>query len=249
MFEAEQISDEVKWRNLYRYGSIAAFLIAILMFAEILVYALIPNSDNPLEIFELFHKNAFAGLLFFDLLGMISYLLFIPVILSLYMIMKKTNRTIMTFGTILFFIGITVFFANNTGFSILSLSRQYYTATSIEEKTYLVAACKTMITLFDVNAFLVSYVIVSLAWTMISYVQIKSKVFNRSTGYIGLFAGISGIVAEIIENTIPQIIFVAISFYFLAIVLLIIWVILSGKRLYRIGFLKDSCHIKNRTDN
>lgn len=235
MFEAEQISDEVKWRKLYRYGSIAAFLIAILMIGEILVYALIPNSDNPLEILELFHKSALSGLLFFDLLGMISYLLFIPVILSLYILFKKKNRALITCGTILFFIGITVFFANNTGFSILSLSRQYYSTTSIEEKTYLIAACKTMITLFDVNAFLVSYVIVSLAWTMISYVMIKSKVFNISTGYIGLFAGMSGIVAEIIENILPQIIFVAIGFYFMAIVLLIIWVILSGKRLYQIG--------------
>jgi hypothetical protein len=235
IFETEKISNDINRHKLYRYGSIAAFLIAILMIGDIFVYALISNRDSAIEVFELFHNSSFEGLLFFDLLGMISYILFIPFILSLYMILKKLNSTLLIVGVILFFIGITVFFANNTGFSVLSLSDQYDTATTIEEKAALLAACKTMITLFDVNAFLVSYVIVSLAWTMISYVMIKSKIFNRNTGYIGFFAGLSGIVAEIIENTLEQILIVAISFYFLAIVLLIIWVILSGKRLYQIG--------------
>lgn len=222
--------------KLYRYGSIAAFLIAILMFGEIFVYALIPNSDNPLEIFELFNNSNLLGLLFFDLLGMISYILFIPFILSLYMILKKLNWATLISGTILFFIGIAIFFANNTGFSVLRLSDQYNLATTNEEKTMLLAACKTMITLFDVNAFLVSYVIVSIAWTMISYVMLKSKNFSRISSYAGLFAGISGLIAEIIENTLYQYLMVAIVFYFLAIVFLIIWLFSSGRQLYKLSF-------------
>lgn len=222
--------------KLYRYGSIAAFLIAILMFGEIFVYALIPNSDNPLEIFELFNNSNLLGLLFFDLLGMISYILFIPFILSLYMILKKLNWATLISGTILFFIGIAIFFANNTGFSVLRLSDQYNLATTNEEKAMLLAACKTMITLFDVNAFLVSYVIVSIAWTMISYVMLKSKYFSRISSYAGLFAGISGLIAEIIENTLYQYLMVAIVFYFLAIVFLIIWLFSSGRQLYKLSF-------------
>lgn len=225
-----------KLLKLYRIGSIAAFFIVILLVGEILVYALIPNSDNPEEIFKLFQKSEFAGLLFFDLLGMISYLLFIPFIFSLYTILKKTNWSLISLGTILFFVGISVFFANNTGFSVLSLSRQYEIATSIEEKNMLIAACKTMITLFDVNAFLVSYVLVSIAWTMISFAMLKSKMFNKKVAFAGIFAGLSGITAEIIENTLNQFLMVAIGFYFLAIVFLIIWVILSGMQLYKIGF-------------
>ncbi len=236
MIELEKKTDDENLQKLYRVGSIAAFLILILLLGEIFVYALIPDRDGAAEIFELFRENAFAGLLLFDLLGMISYLLFIPFILSLYMILKKSNCAIMNWGTILFFIGISVFFANNTGFSVLSLSRQYEIATTMEEKNMLIAACKTMITLFDVNAFLVSYVMVSVAWTMISYVMLKSKNFSRNAAYAGLFAGLSGIIAEIIENTLNQFLMVAIGFYFLAIVFLIIWVILSGRQLYKMGF-------------
>jgi len=236
MIEFEKKTDDENLQKLYRVGCIAAFLIALLLFGEIFVYALIPDRDGPTEIFELFRENAFAGLLLFDLLGMISYLLFIPFILSLYMILKKSNWALMNWGTILFLIGIGVFFANNTGFSVLSLSRQYEIATSIDEKNMLIAACKSMIILFDVNAFLVSYVLVSVSWTMISYVMIKSKIFSRTTAYAGLFAGLSGVIAEIIENTLTQFLMVAIGFYFLAIVFLIIWVILSGRHLCKMGF-------------
>jgi hypothetical protein len=236
MNELQVKNDDTNWVKLFKTGSISAMLIALLMVGEIFVYALIPNSDNPIEIFELFQRNAFAGLLFFDLLGIISYLLFIPFMISLYKVMEKENPVLLSVGTILFFIGITVFIANNTGLSVLSLSNQYKAATSEEEKAMLMAACKTMITLFDVNAFMVSYVIVSLAWSMISYAMVRSKIFSRSTAYFGLLAGLSGIIAEIIENTMKQFLMVAISFYFLAIVFLIIWLVKSGLLLYKIGF-------------
>jgi len=74
---------------------------------------------------------------------------------------------------------------------------------------------------------------------MISYVMIKSKFFSRIAAYSGFFAGLSGIIAEFIENTLNQFLIIAISFYFLAIVFLIIWVILSGRKLYKIGFNKN----------
>lgn len=228
-------AENENWLKLYRFGAIAAFLIALLMFGEILVYALIPNTDSPTEIFELFRVSAFAGLLFFDLIGMISYLLFIPFIISLYLILKNSNQAMMSIGTILFFVGITIFFANNHGFSVLSLSRQYDVASTHEEKTMLLSACKTMITLFDVNAFMVSYVIVSLAWSIMSFVMIKSRSFRRNTAYFGLLAGLSGLMAEIIENSFNQFLTLAIALYFFAIVFLIIWLLLSGSALYRLS--------------
>ena len=204
MIEIENRPHKENLLQLYKIGSLSAFFIAILMVGEIFVFALIPNTDNPVEIFELFSKSNLLGLLFFDLLGMISYILFIPFILSLFIILKKSNWALLIWGTILFFIGITVFFATNTGFSVLRLSRQFDAATSAEERNMLLAACKTMITSFDVNAFLVSYVIVSIAWTMISFVMLKDKYFCRTSAYAGLFAGLSGLIAEIIENMLSQ---------------------------------------------
>ena len=49
-----------------------------------------------------------------------------------------------------------------------------------------------MITLFDVNAFMGSYIIVSFAWTLISFIMLQSKIFNRKIALFGILAGLSG---------------------------------------------------------
>jgi hypothetical protein len=97
------------------------------------------------------------------------------------------------------------------------------------------AAGQAMFTLFNENAFLVSYVLVSAAWTMIAGVMLRSQVFSRTTGYAGILAGAAGIVAVVLEHILMrEALFVAISLYFVAIVFLFIWVVLTGRRLYQL---------------
>jgi hypothetical protein len=134
-----------------------------------------------------------------------------------------------------FFFGISIFFANNTGFAILSLSKQYATAGSESERIILESSCRSLIALFNVNAFMISYVIVSGAWLVISMVMLKSRIFTRFTAYSGIIAGGSAIVAEVFENTSRSLYEVAIALYFAAMVFLFIWVLLTGRRLLRIG--------------
>jgi hypothetical protein len=232
---SEYATEEFRWRGLYKIGGVSAIIIAFILIGEIVAYSMLPRLNTTIETFELFHSNCLAGLLTFDLLGILSYLLFIPMILSLYVALRQTNESIMIIGTVLFFIGITVFFATNTAFSMLSLSNQYAIAKTEEEKSILLAAGQTMITLFNVNAFLVSYVIVSASWIMIAYVMLQSNLFGQISSYAGILAGSAGIIAEVLENTSTALLSVAIIFYFAAIVFLFIWVILSGQRIYKMS--------------
>jgi len=224
-----------RWCNLYKLGGAVAMIIAILLLGESVIYAVLPNRSTPGEFLALFRNNWLIGLLNFDLLGMISYLLFIPMILSLYMVLRRTNESIMIVGTVLFLVGIAVFFSTNTAFSVLSLSSQYEVAKTEAERAMLLAACQTMITLFKVNAFMVSYVIVSAAWLLIAAVMLRSKLFSKLTAVAGIIAGAAGIVAEMLEHISETFRVVAIILYFAAIVFLLLWVILSGRRLYNLG--------------
>jgi len=164
---------------------------------------------------------------------MISYLLFVPTILALYLILRRTSEAVMIVAAALFFIGIADFFATNTAFSMLTLSSQYATAKTEIERTMTLTAGQTMVTLFNENAFLVSYVIVSAAWMMISAVMLRSDLFGRTTAYAGMIAGGTGIMAVILEHISKNTLFIAISFYFVAIGSLLVWVILVGRRLLR----------------
>jgi hypothetical protein len=230
---------ERRWQGLYKLGGGAALIIAVLLAGEVLVYAILPRPTTALEQLELFQTNWLVGLFNLDLLGMISYLLFIPTILALYVVLRRTSEAVMAVATALFFVGISAFFATNTAFSLLTLSNHYAAATTDEERAIFLAAGQTMITLFNEQAFLVTYVIVSASWTMISSVMLRNNVFGQMTAYAGILAGVAGIVAVIFEHIaefsrMDTLLEVAIFLYFAAIVFLFIWVVLAGRRLLQI---------------
>jgi Domain of unknown function (DUF4386) len=228
-------TNALRWAGLYRLGGIAAFLIAALLLGEIAVYASFPRPDTVLEHFELFQENTLVGLLTLDLLGMISYLLFIPTILALYVALRRTSEAVMAVASVLFLVGIAAFFATNTAFPVLDLSERYAEAATHADRAVILAAGQAMFTLFNENAFLVSYVIVSAAWVMIGAVMLRSPLFGRASAYAGMLAGAASIVAVVLEHVSAALVNVAIPFYFAAIVSLFAWVVLIGRRLWQLG--------------
>jgi hypothetical protein len=231
---------DARWQGLWKLGGVAALAIAVLLLGEIAVYALLPRSTTAMEHLALFHDRWLVGLLTLDLLGMISYLLFVPMILALYVVLRRTSESVMIVATAVFFVGIADFFATNTAFSMLSLSGQYANAATETERAMVLAAGQAMLTLFNENAFLVSYVIVSAAWVMISGVMLRSAVFGRLTSWAGILAGAAGIVAVVLEHITGTgaLLASAIGLYFAAIVLLLIWVALAGRRLLQLGSIR-----------
>ncbi len=229
-----------RWAGLYRLGGVTAFVIAVFLLGEILVYSALPQPGGILERFALFRSNWLIGLLTLDLLGMVSYLLFVPTILSLYMILRRTNEAKAVVAAVLFFVGIAAFFATNTSFPVLSLSRQYYAASSEAERAMLLAAGQSMVTMFNENAFHVSYFVVSASWLLMSLVMLRSRRFGRTASLAGILTGAAGVVAVVLELSSPRARLVAISLYFAAIVFLVVWVVAAGRRLCQIGFRRNS---------
>ena len=66
---------------------------------------------TALEHFDLFQENRLVGLLTLDLLGMVAYLAFIPVILALYLALRRAAEAVMAIAAVLFFLGIADFLA------------------------------------------------------------------------------------------------------------------------------------------
>jgi hypothetical protein len=227
---------ESRWAGLYRLGGVTALFIAVLLLGEILVYSALPRPVSVIERFALFRTNWLVGLLTLDLLGIISYLLFVPTILSFYMILRRTNEAVALVAAVLFLVGIAAFFATNTAFPMLSLSKQYAAASSDAERAIFVAAGQSMLTMFNENAFHMSYLIVSASWLLMSIVMFRSQKFGRINSYAGILAGAAGIVAVVLELSSTKVLYVAISTYFAAIVFLLVWIALAGRRLCKIGF-------------
>lgn len=230
-----RIIEERRWAGLHRAGAVAAFVVALVLAGEILVFAMFPRPPTALEHFELFRQNWLVGLLTLDLLGLISYLLLIPTTLAVYVAVRKDGEGLMAVATVLFFVGVADFVATNTAFPVLDLSAQYSQAGSDAERAAILAAGQAMFTLFNENAFLVSYVIVSFAWGLMGVGMLRSALFSWATALAGILGGASGIVAVVLEHAHKGLVGVAIGFYFAAIVFLLAWMILTGRHLWRLS--------------
>ena len=224
-----------RWSGAYRSAAVVAIVIAALLVAEIAVFAAFPRPPSALAHFELFQRSPLVGLLTLDLLGMVSYLLFVPVMLGVYLAVHRTSESLSAVAAGLFVIGVADFLATNTAFPVMALSEQYASAGTEAERLAAIAAGEAMFALFNENAFLVSYVIVSASWAMLGVAMLRSSGFGRGTAYAAILAGASGIVAVLLEHLSSDLVAVAIPIYFAAIVFLIAWVVLIARPLWRLG--------------
>jgi hypothetical protein len=225
-----------RWSGLIRAGGVAAMLIAIVLIAEIAVYAALPRSETTIEHLRLLSDDWLGGLLTLDLLGMFAYLLLVPTILALYVALHRGSEGLMLVAAVLSFVGIADFLATNTALPALALAHDFAAAASESERTAILGAGHAMFALFNENAFLSSYVIVSVAWSLIGLAMLRTSLFGRRAAVIGILTGAAGVVAVILEHVSEALVDVAIPVYFVAIGLLLAWMVFVARRLWTLGY-------------
>jgi hypothetical protein len=185
---------KMNWKDLYRIASFAAAAIVIFIPVQILVYVTSPPPQTVEDYFILFHNNALLGLLSLDLLLMIDYVLMVPIFLAIYVILKKTNQSFAAIGVIMGLIGIAIYFSSNTAFDMLYLSQQYDAAkTDPQQSLYLLAAGQSMLATFQGTSFHVSYVLLSVATLVLSFLMLKDNVFDKKAGIAGILLAVVGL--------------------------------------------------------
>lgn len=115
---------------IFTNWGVAAIIAEAVLLIEIIIFTVWPLPASVMGYFTLFESNSLIGLLDFHLLEVVAYVLFIPMFLAIYVTIRRTNESYMLLATILAIIWITVFFATNNPFPMLSLSNQYATATT-----------------------------------------------------------------------------------------------------------------------
>ena len=220
------------WKPLYRVGGAAALITAVLIPIHVIVFIVWPPplEGTVIDWFTLFQDNWLLGLLSMDLLLMADYVLLVPIVLALYVVLRRASEYLMAIGTALFFLAIAVYFASNTAFEMLSLSDGYAVATTEAQRSTFLAAGQAMIATYQGTSFHVSYVLGSVAGIIIGAVMLRSNIFSRVTAYAG-----------ILGNVIGFGLYVPMIGLFLSVVsgpVLWIWYILLARRLFQLGRLE-----------
>ena len=204
MNKDEQTIDSA-WKPLFYTGGIAALLIVILFrrnFGIELVtfngFGLFTMPEttpiSAIDWFTLLQDNWFVGLALFGLIDLVDYGLLGLIFLALYGALKQVNKSAMVVATVFGFVGITVYFATNQAFSMLTLSHRYAAATTVGQQAAFLAAGEVLLASYNPLAveqgtgFYSSYLLVLVAGLIISTVMLRSPAFNKATAYTGMLA-------------------------------------------------------------
>ncbi len=240
-------------QRLYSIGGTASLLCALMYLVTMIIYIPANRASPPpgtvVEWFTLFQTNPITGLFFLGLADIVIMLLWGPMSLALYTVLKRSNRTWSLIATTCVFVGMAVYLATNVAFSMLSLSHQYATATSEAEKVIALAAGQALVAVSQGTGG--QYTGMPLVWfagLILSAVMLRSQAFSKTTAWAGLLGlglllasvPFSGYTATGPTTTVVSAI-VAVSFIGGGL-LSLAWYILVGWRLLKLGRLGWNTH-------
>jgi hypothetical protein len=153
--------------------------------------------------------------------------LLIPILLALYVALRRASESLMAIAAALGIVGIILFITSNPAIEMLSLSDQYATATTDAQRETLLAAGQAMLASWQGTAFHVGYILSSIAGITIPAIMLRGKLFSKTIAILGILANAIGL-----GLYLPVIgIFLALF----SVVFLEIWYILLGRRLLQLG--------------
>ncbi len=227
------------WKPLYTVGGAAALLAAGLEMAAALI-AVISSTSGPapstvIGWFTLLQHNQFLGLVGLGLFDIAAVALLVPMFLAMYIALRRASASFMAIATTLGFVGIAVYLATETAFSMLSLSSQYAAATTDAQRALFLAAGQAMLA-EQVGAgtgTYMAFVLIGVAGLIIATVMLWSNIFGKVTAAVGILA-----------NGITLAYYIGLPFVSMRPSLLIysasglvylIWIILVGLRLFTLA--------------
>ena len=185
-------------KSLDKVGGIAALLAGVLfrrnIGAEISLFADNAVPESVVEWYSLLQSSPFIGLSYLAIFDVVNYALVGPMFLALCVALWKSHNGAILIAISCGIVGIALSFASNIAFSMLSLSQQYMEATSEAQKTILLAAGQSLLSLPGSLATVpgtgvyMSLLLIALASLLFSAVMLRSSLFGRATAFVGILA-------------------------------------------------------------
>jgi hypothetical protein len=256
----ESTGVDPRWKGLFRVGGVAALVAAILFRrnfgAEIALLRTIgilhldytTQPGTIMEWFTLLGSHKLMGLIMLNLFDLINYGLVGLIFLALCAALRRGRESVMAIAAALGCAAVVTYFASTQVFTMLSLSRQYAAATTDAQRSLLLSTGQAVLAISYGNAYegeglYVSFLLVSMAGLMISAVMLRSRIFAKGTAVVGILANAFGLAYYLALVAAPGIVALPIS---ISSVFLLIWYILIGLRLLRLGRVTEGAAVQSR---
>lgn len=233
----DSAAEASRWRLLYQVAGVGALLTALMIPLQIVAFIVWPLPDGGVtEWFELFADSALIGLVSFDLVILLEEILLIPIVLALYVVLRRSSSSLALMAAGMWFVSIALFVGSNTGFEMLALSNGYATAANAAERAAYVAAGQAMLTAYmeQGSSFVVGYVLASLAGILVGFAMLRSAAFPRIAAWAAIVANVLGF-----GLFLPGI---GVLLSIVSVFILIAWYALIGWNLLRLPGYEEPAH-------
>ncbi|MBI3022855.1 MAG: hypothetical protein HYY68_03900 [Thaumarchaeota archaeon] len=218
-----------EWKGLYRAGGISGLVYGILLIIGTLLFiALGPLPTGGEAFLKYFAGRTALGWTTFSVFVLANFFL-AAVVLSLYFALKGVNRIAVLFGTgfqglfVVLDLGVTL----PSFWSLITLSGNYAAATSDAQRAVYVAGAEYASGVLSLSLPVYTTIVPFFGSLIIALVMMKG-IFSKGVAYLGVVAGIVGIVAGI---PIPALSILLVIATFLG----AIWFLFIGYRLYKLS--------------
>jgi hypothetical protein len=224
---------EARWKPLYRMGALTALLTVVLTLLSIPVYLIWPlpgiqaNTTTVLDYYTIFQDNWLRGLFDLDLIMVISAVLAVPFGLALFISLRRANPSWMVMALGLILMSSAAYLAVNPAFTMLTLS-QTYAATAPMQQPLVVAAGQATLATYQGTGFDLYYICMALGFLIISVVMLRSAVFSKLTGFLGLIMSICMLIP-------PTVGMVGLVMSILSLLPMFFWDLLLARRLWQLS--------------
>ena len=221
--------NEHRWVALYRVAGVSALLTGVLIPLQILAFvAWPPPQGEVVQWFEVFQDSAFIGLISFDLAILLEEVLLVPIILAMYVLLRRTSESLMLIAASLWLLSVALFIGSNTGFEMLALSNGYAAAGTEAGRVVYVAAGQAMLAAYmqQGSSFVMGYLLAAVAGTLVGIGMLRNRVFSGVAAWAAIVANVLGL-----GLFLPGIgVLVSLG----SVAILIVWYLLVGWRLVRL---------------
>lgn len=227
-----------KSKSLIKAGGICALIVGTLLLGEMTAYigTSAPSMADAAGWFNFIHAHRFIGLIDFGILELYALVLFIPIYLALYMILKRANESYMAIAAILAFTGIAVNFATSKLFSLLTLSDLFAAASTAAAKSQFLAAGQATLALGalgGIGGSVEGGIPLAVSGLIISIIMLRSNILGRVVGILGILANGVGMVMYFNAALAPAM--AGSPFFAVFFLLTVIWFIVIGIKLLKLS--------------
>ena len=230
-------------KSLYKVAGTAALLALLVMVLEIFI-TFLPGGGRTessvsdiLDWFILFQNNWFMGLRNLGLMNIISVIFGIPVYLALYAAHQHENKAYAVLAVVLYFIGVSIYIANNTALPMLALSDKFANASTEAQKSLIAAAGEALLAQGESHTpgTFPGFFLSEIAGILIALVMLLGKVFSKPSAVAGIIGSGFLLIFEICSAFVPSLFQAAMIFVAIGGVSSLVWYALVARRFFQLG--------------